>query len=265
MDWFQHRSKCMDGTLFKIFHKYNSDGYYIYFRVVEILADGDHLIKPKKNIKEWWEKEIMKSWVLIEPVLDLMASEGMIELEKDEEISVLCPNLGVLNPEWLRKLQYRESQKTATDGTGTEQGRNSSVLKENKVKEKKVKESKENKYTNSADAFESCKNVWNASSYTKVSDRNDDFKKKVYKRVNTEGFDLKLIIDKADKSKLIQDKGTWFTFDWIFKNDTNWRKVIDGNYDNTGMVKKEENFADKYKLENNPAYKKYLEEKGIKE
>jgi len=144
MDWFQHRSKCMDGTLFKIFHKFNADGYYIYWRVVEILADGDHLIKPKKNIREWWEKEIMKEWSIIEPVMDLMASEGMIELSKGDEISVLCPNLGVLNPEWLRKLQYREEIKTSKDGTGTEQGRNKSVLKENKreVKENKVKETK---------------------------------------------------------------------------------------------------------------------------
>jgi len=143
--------------------------------------------------------------------------------------------------------------------TVDENVKENSTSKDNNIN-KAIKEPK--RY---ADAFESCKIIWNNANYSKISDRDDTFKKKVFKRVNTAGFDLKLIIDRADKSKLIQDKGTWFTFDWIFKNDTNWRKVIDGNYDNTGMVKKEENFADKYKLENNPAYKKYLEEKGIKE
>jgi hypothetical protein len=102
---------------------------------------------------------------------------------------------------------------------------------------------KRTKTNTCASAFENCKKIWNNSCYAQVSDRDDTFKKKVFKRVNTAGFDLKQIIDKADKSKLIQDKGTWFTFDWIFKNDTNWRKVIDGNYDNPGNKEKPSEYA----------------------
>jgi len=238
----------MDGTLFKIFHKYNSDGYYIYFRVVEILADGDHLIKPKKNIKEWWEKEIMKSWELIEPVLDLMASEGMIELEKGEEISVLCPNLGILNPEWMRKLQHRESQKTAMDGTRTEQFRNTSVLKENKVKESKVKEKTKD---NTSAPVKNPVAIWCEKFKSKFGEqyiatpKDAGHLKRVYKLI-PEQFESKI-----DAFFEVDN----FAHEWnvsIFQATLN-------------KIKPKDDFSSKYKLENNPAYIKYCQEKGIKE
>jgi len=107
---------------------------------------------------------------------------------------------------------------------------NGAVIKNVKENIKITTSTINNKNKTCADAFEVAKSIWNESTFTKVSDRSNGFKKKVFVRMKTQGFDLKKILEIANKSKLIQEKGTWFTFDWIFKNDTNWRKVLDGNY-----------------------------------
>ena len=32
------------------------------------------------------------------------------------------------------------------------------------------------------------------------------------------------------------NEGGWFTLDWFLKNDDNWRKCLDGNYDDKGAM-----------------------------
>ena len=43
--------------------------------------------------------------------------------------------------------------------------------------------------------------------------------------------DLAECLSIASKSSLIQD-GNWFGLDWLLKNDTNYNKVLEGNYNN---------------------------------
>ena len=46
---------------------------------------------------------------------------------------------------------------------------------------------------------------------------------------------LALVCKKAEASTFIKE-GTWFSFDWLFANDHNWIKVIEGQYDNKHSI-----------------------------
>lgn len=56
-------------------------------------------------------------------------------------------------------------------------------------------------------------------------------KRKFTVRINEPGFDFHAILKKANQSDFLLT-GKWFAFDWILENNTNYMKVIEGNYDN---------------------------------
>lgn len=57
-------------------------------------------------------------------------------------------------------------------------------------------------------------------------------KRKLLLRLKEQRFDLSAILARAQKSNFIITDGKWFGFDWLIKNDENYLKVLDGNYDN---------------------------------
>lgn len=75
-------------------------------------------------------------------------------------------------------------------------------------------------------------------------------------RLQDSQFDFLEILKKASKSPFILEN-TWFTFDWLVKNDNNYLKVIEGNYDKKGPVASTEPAVNQQVLET----KKLLEEK----
>ena len=66
---------------------------------------------------------------------------------------------------------------------------------------------------------------------------NDNRKRKVKSR-HSKGFDFikyfPALFEKISNSRFLQgtDKKWNITFDWLFSNDTNWNKILEGNYDN---------------------------------
>lgn len=72
---------------------------------------------------------------------------------------------------------------------------------------------------------------WNFDEWrTPIKSLEGKRKKNLQTRLNEKGFDFDEIIKYANISGEFLKTGKWFTFDWIVKNDTNWRKVIEGNY-----------------------------------
>lgn len=65
----------------------------------------------------------------------------------------------------------------------------------------------------------------------KISKITDDRKKKFRVRIQETGFDFLTILKKASQSEFLLTGGKWFGFDWIFENEKNYIKVIEGNYD----------------------------------
>lgn len=56
-------------------------------------------------------------------------------------------------------------------------------------------------------------------------------KKKLNARIREKPFDMIQILRMAKKSAFILSSN-WFSFDWIIENETNYMKVIEGNYSN---------------------------------
>lgn len=77
--------------------------------------------------------------------------------------------------------------------------------------------------------------LWNlfAAHYKlpQVAKINNSRQRKFKKRIADKGFDFPAVIKRASQSDFLM-QGRWFTFDWIIENDTNYQKVIEGQYDN---------------------------------
>src|SRR6185312_7475721 len=64
-----------------------------------------------------------------------------------------------------------------------------------------------------------------------VSKITDSRKKKFATRIAEKAFDFPKILEKAGGAGDFLSVSNWFTFDWILENDSNYLKVIEGNYD----------------------------------
>lgn len=103
-----------------------------------------------------------------------------------------------------------------------------------------VQESKENKTTSSSNEldYDKFSNLWNEfatkSNKSKVAKLSDSRKKKIALRIKEYKNLLeifKFVLTKSEKSSFLLN-GNFYTFDWLFENDTNILKVYEGKYDN---------------------------------
>jgi hypothetical protein len=100
------------------------------------------------------------------------------------------------------------------------------------------KESTQGNITKSQEVFD----YWNlkaiGTSVPNAKTLNHGRRKQIKNRLKDPDFarDFKAIIDRIYGSDfLIGKNGTWsITFDWFIKNDANWLKIHEGNYDNKG-------------------------------
>jgi len=118
---------------------------------------------------------------------------------------------------------------------------NTVTIHESSLGEHKNVESKDNntfnKTINTIEREEFVK-VWNENAevvgITKLRLLNDARYKKLQQRIKAnENFldDVVECLGKVSGSKFLQD-GSWFGFDWLVANDTNYVKVLEGSYDN---------------------------------
>ena len=94
-----------------------------------------------------------------------------------------------------------------------------------------------NNNTYSAD-YDKFSNLWNEfatkSNKTKIAKLTDSRKKKIALRLKEYKNLLeifKFVLAKSEKSSFLLN-GNFYTFDWLFENDTNILKVYEGKYDN---------------------------------
>lgn len=67
----------------------------------------------------------------------------------------------------------------------------------------------------------------------KVASLTDSRRKKIAVRLKEKNFDLIKILARAKIGKDFLLTGSWFSFDWIIENDSNYLKILEGNYDKT--------------------------------
>lgn len=148
----------------------------------------------------------------------------------------------------LRSAETRrqKAQADSTDEATANQNEamleaNESIGNRSKVKESKVMESKEKDIEY---PYADIVSLWNATclSLPKVRQLNDSRRAKIKCRLNEWGKTPDEMLARANEifarcsssAFLCGDNKTdWTaTFDWLFENDKNWVKVLEGNYDN---------------------------------
>jgi|GEM_PF-5995926 len=107
--------------------------------------------------------------------------------------------------------------------------------KEKEKKEKEIKEEETKK-------FLACVSDWNLfaekNNRAKVIELTEKRKSKLRKRFSEKNFELQKILIIADGSDFITgDKGGWFSFDWVIESESNYLKIIEGNFNQNGNVK----------------------------
>lgn len=84
------------------------------------------------------------------------------------------------------------------------------------------------------DVPDAYKDYWNLFAKAKglacIDKISDSRKRKLNVRMRDKNFDFTTILKTAGKSEFLL-KGKWFSFDWIIENDSNYLKVIEGNYE----------------------------------
>ena len=76
---------------------------------------------------------------------------------------------------------------------------------------------------------------WNlsvqGSQIPEIRGTSDSRVKKLKTRLGEAAFDFVEIISKIYKSRKLKYESSWFSFDWVFENDKNYLKILEGNYD----------------------------------
>lgn len=220
MEHFKMYTK-KDGMMFLLRAKFGSDGYVVYSESLRMLADGNHFYRPLTGTPDFFAHEFVS--VTPEKVLEIFrwlatqkGAEGdpkfiLTEKPGSDDVSILIPNLEKLNYEYARKNTDKiMRQKEAFAETAPEND----------------KEQPAADWTPEGD-----KELWNNSAWrTKIRDLSDTRRDKLRCRHKDQKFKMTELMVEADKGGDFLKKNKWFSFDWLIKNDTNWRKLLDGNY-----------------------------------
>jgi hypothetical protein len=75
----------------------------------------------------------------------------------------------------------------------------------------------------------------------------DTRKKKFKARIAEKTFDFLFVLKKAAASNFLLT-GSWFCFDWLIENESNYLKVIEGNYDKSVIESKQNGVPEKFTI-----------------
>ena len=239
LEYFSHDNKMRNDRKVKALRsKFGLTGYAVYCMILECLCEAEMLIL------KWDEIEI-----------ELVSGDFIMVSEELIQIIDYCCHLGLLNRSngylFCKTLDTRAGQvfgKRTNNLEGLRIGNEINLAEthvsggkstQRKGKESKEKESKEN---------ESIMEQWNeladSLNLSKIKSLSKTRLSKLALRVK-EGFKIEEIIPAIKRQPFLAgDNGKdWkISFDWIIENDTNWMKVLEGNYiqsNNSGSNKGE--------------------------
>lgn len=221
MEHFKMYTK-KDGMMFLLLTKFGSDGHVVYWESVRMLAEGNYFFKPLTGDLSFFQHEfvsvqperILEIWRWLATQKDKDGTPKLVLTENtgSSEVSILVPKLEELNREFARKHQdILRDQKEASDKIHSPRPAKAQSLPG---------------YDPEAD-----RECWNNSPWrTPIKKLSDDRRSKLKIRHGDPDFSMPALMVEADKAGDFLKTGKWFTFDWIIKNDTNWRKLLEGNY-----------------------------------
>ena len=252
VDYFPHYVKS-GRTIFILESKFGNDGYAFWFKLLEILGESEgHYYDC--SISNNWEYLLAKTRCdenTANEIIETLISLGKIDGELwNEKRIVWCKNfvdnLSFAYNKRHVKLPSAPSflpENYSSDAVSVEKTISESEFSERKAdkeKERKEKERKEEKIYPYQDII----NLWSKKCGDKLSrvvKLTESRKRKIRSRLDEFGSQeewmstIEVLFDKVAASDFLcgeSDKGWRASFDWIFENEKNWVKVIEGNYDN---------------------------------
>lgn len=255
VEYFPHMTKS-GRTMYILESKYGNDGYAFWFKILELLSDSYGQVYDATDPANW---EFMLAKTMVSgdkanEILTTLASVGAIDAELWKEHRVVWSQNLVdrLEPLYKRRNEsqpqrpvFATENQTTDELLSTETPPNGVIVNRNpqrKGKESKGKDSKDS-LVNPPFDFGRIIEIWNEEIKTpKVSKLTDDRKKKIKARIDdwhiNDSEQIYVFARTIFKKIAISDflsarKGDWqATFDWVFANDKNYVKVMEGNYDN---------------------------------
>ena len=252
VDYFPHYVKS-GRTIFILESKFGNDGYSFWFKLLEILGESEgHYYDC--SISNNWEYLLAKTRCdenTANEIIETLISLGKIDGELwNEKRIIWCKNfvdnLSFAYNKRHVKLPLRPSSRRENymcDGVSGEKticAMEFSERKPDKEKKRKEKERKEEKIYPYQDII----NLWSKKCGDKLSrvvKLTESRKHKIRSRLDEFGSQeewmstIEVLFDKVAASDFLcgeSDKGWRASFDWLFENEKNWVKVIEGNYDN---------------------------------
>lgn len=251
VDYFPHYVKG-GRTLFVLEEKYGNDGYAFWFKLLELLCDSEGHFIDCRNAPNW----------------EFLLAKTHTEADKAEQIIATLVNLGKIDPDlWAEKVIWVQNllgnlasvyerrkeplpEKPLLNQTETPAETNKCEQKpqrnginvnrntQRRVEESKVEESR-GKYP-----YQDIARLWNetCTNLPQVKSVGDKRKQKIKARLSEFGKDpeqwlsqARELFERVQASKFLcggNGNGWTASFDWIFENESNWVKVMEGNYDN---------------------------------
>jgi hypothetical protein len=242
VDYFPHNTTS-GKTIFTLESKFGNDGYAFWFKLLEILGCQDSLSYDCNNIPDW-EYLIAKtkvSEVSATEILNTLSKLGAIDSELwGQKIIWVQKFTDNLTPVFKKRHTETPDKPSFCDRNTTialvsvEKGTQSKV-KESKGEDSKVKESRvKDIYV----PYETICERFNfiCESLSKVVSITDKRKTKMKARWNelktVEAFENLFYLTEQSDFLCGRDKDWKCTFDWLMMNDTNYIKVLEGNYIN---------------------------------
>nr|DAN47175.1 MAG TPA: protein of unknown function (DUF4373) [Caudoviricetes sp.] len=252
VDYFPHYVKS-GRTIFILESKFGNDGYAFWFKLLEILGESEgHYYDC--SISNNWEYLLAKTRCdenTANEIIETLISLGKIDGELwNEKRIIWCKNfvdnLSFAYNKRHVKLPSAPSfrrENYSSDAVSVEKtigAMEFTERKPDKEKKRKGKERKEEKIYPYQDII----NLWSKKCGDKLSrvvKLTESRKHKIRSRLDEFGSQeewmstIEVLFDKVAASDFLcgeSDKGWRASFDWLFENEKNWVKVIEGNYDN---------------------------------
>lgn len=228
---------------------------FIYVRGNKVEIKRGQIAKSQDALAERWKWSRGK----VLRFLSELQKEGQIVQQKSNVINLIS----IVNYEYYQEVSTAENTTDDTADSIADEPQavqqTVRVIKEDK-EDKEIKEERESEIippspaSNEAEAPKPKKNeklpakeikdLWNTicSSFPKLYVLSEARKNKIRVRIEEMGGTekamplIKQIFEKAQTSKFLKGdnkKGWKASFDWLFENDKNWVKVLEGNYEDS--------------------------------
>lgn len=181
--------------------------------------------------------DMHKEWVLLDFSQEVPPNISIVPVKK----RIIPGNKSIVPPKNSQRREDKriEEKKREEDTPPSGDGGPSAAPPDPKEVFKGLEKTKKSLYTFIAaykpDFIEPYYELWNffASERKKplVTKINDARRKKFHTRLKEKAFDFLKILTKAGHAGDFLSTSKWFTWDWIMDSESNYLKVIEGNYD----------------------------------